>query len=48
MVTAIKVLGKKVSGRKVLIFRTKKSPVIKKSPEIKSYQFETLFFRTFW
>ena len=50
-VTTKKVLGKKVSGKKVLKFHTKKvlwkkSPFIKKSPEIKSYQFETLFSRT--
>ena len=43
---------KKVSG-KVLKFHTKnvlwnKSPFIKKSPEIKSYQFETLFSGTFF
>ena len=38
MVTAKKVIGKKVSG--------KKNPKI--SPEIKSYQFETLFSRTFF
>ena len=45
--------AKKVLGKKVLIFGTKKvlwqkSPFIKKCPEIKSYQFETLFSRTFF
>ena len=52
-VTAKKVLGNKVSEKKVLIFRTKKvmwekSHFIKKSPEIKFYQFESLFSRTFF
>ena len=43
---------KKSFRRKVLKFHTKKScgksPFFKKSPEIKSYQFETLFSRTFF
>ena len=42
---------KKVLEKKVLIFRPKKflwEKVLLLSPEIKSYQFETLFYRTFF
>ena len=52
MVTAKKVLGKKFP-EKVLKFHTKKVLwkkvlFLKKSPEIKSFQFETLFSMTFF